>query len=274
MKLQLKSILESKAPFLLEFYRSVKNRRMFKRQFRDLHQRVRDQLYGNDEIKVLSGPFKGMSYIDEIVWGPITPKWLGSYETELNAVIDSIIDRDYEGIIDVGCAEGYYAVGLAYRIRTAQIYAYDTDFISRRQIQRLAEINEVHSRVHISSYCSSEELNSHGSNCGLIICDVEGFERLLLDPERCPVLANIDILVEVHEERWTPSTLDLLKQRFSPTHTLEEFHASDRREWMESVKDNSAIHLDQVRLTEAADEHRSNGREWLWMIAQVSRGSR
>lgn len=274
MKHQLKCILESKAPYLLDSYRSIKNRRMFRKRFSDLHNRVRHQLYGSGEIKVLSGPFEGMSYIDEIVWGPVTPKWLGSYEIELNDVIDSIIDRNYEEIIDVGCAEGYYAVGLAYRIRTAEIYAYDTDFISRRQIQRLSEINNVQSRVHVSSYCSSEELQRHGSKCGLIICDVEGFERLLLDPERCPVLSKIDILVEVHEESWTPSTLDLLKQRFSPTHALAEFQAKDRKEWVDSMKDNSAILLNPELFAEAVDEHRSNGREWLWMKAVESGSDR
>lgn len=270
MKEKLKNILESKTPFLLDFYRSLKNRRMFRRQFRDLHKRIRAHLYGNGEIKVLSGPFAGMFYIDEIVWGPITPKWLGSYEAELDEVIDSIIDRGYTEIIDVGCAEGYYAVGLAYRIGSAEIYAYDTDFISRKQILRLAKINNVQSRVHVSSYCSCEELERHGSTCGLIICDVEGFERLLLDPEQSPVLSKIDILVEVHEGKWTPSTLDLLKQRFSPTHTVEEFHAKDRTEWVDSVKGNSAIFLEPALLTEAVDEHRSNGREWLWMKAEES----
>jgi hypothetical protein len=48
-----------------------------------------------------------MSYLDETVWGPITPKWAGSYEMELEDVIEEIVGRGYDRIVNLGCAARY-----------------------------------------------------------------------------------------------------------------------------------------------------------------------
>jgi len=266
MKKQIKHVLESRASFLLNIYRTINNRRIFRKRFSLLHSKMRRHLYGDKKITVLSGPFQGLCYLDEIVWGPITPKWLGSYEIELNEVIEEIATRNYENVIDIGCAEGYYAIGLAYRLPLATIYAYDTDFISRHQTRKLARINCVQGRVHVLRYCSCKEITQRASACTLIICDIEGFERSLLDPITCPSLLNIDILVEVHEKDWLPSTLQLLKGRFSNTHLVTEVTSESRDKWLEafeSVIPNMII--DQKLLHEAVDECRSNGQKWLWM---------
>jgi hypothetical protein len=50
--------------------------------------------------------------LNETVWGPIEPKWLGTYELELHSIIKGILRAEYNTIIDIGSAEGYYSVGL------------------------------------------------------------------------------------------------------------------------------------------------------------------
>ncbi len=268
MRKQLKIFLELVAPGLLDVYRALNNRRLFGLRFRSLHRRTRSAIFKDGSLHVLSGPFKGLKYIDGIVWGPITPKWLGSYECELADTIEEIVSRGYDIILDVGCAEGYYAVGLAYRIPSAQVLAYDTDFISRSQTRRLARLNGLESQVHISRFCDGAEIARHATDKALIVCDIEGFERSLLDPGECAALARFDILVEVHEARWTPSTLDLLKARFSGNHSIQEVVASDRQDWIRSSKLNLDSSISREDLSEAVNEHRENGRIWLWMKAK------
>ncbi len=266
MRQQLKALLEARVPFLLDGYRAVKNRLLFRKRFAALHRAVRRELYGKGRITVLAGPFKGLRYFDEVVWGPITPKWLGSYEAELASVVEEIATRGYRVVLDVGCAEGYYAVGLATRLPQAHIHAYDTDFISRRQARRLAHLNHVEERVRVSGFCSAAELAKRGSGGALLVCDIEGYERSFLCPATSPALLGLDILVEVHEDGANaPSTLEVLKERFSTTHEITELHAQSREEWFAT--------LPQLRsdlLRDAANEHRYNGLTWLWMKRRTS----
>ncbi len=54
----------------------------------------------------------------------------------------------------------------------------------------------------------------------VVICDIEGAEEELLDPEQAPGLTAADILVEVHEGV-RPGLLDRLNRRFlgQPQHS-------------------------------------------------------
>ena len=79
-------------------------------------------------MAVRHGVFAGMSYPDGKSTGSVlVPKLLGSYEVELEPVWKSLFTSDYDTIVDVGCAEGYYAVGFARRRPASHIFAYDTN---------------------------------------------------------------------------------------------------------------------------------------------------
>ncbi|MCS7063959.1 MAG: hypothetical protein NZM04_07975, partial [Methylacidiphilales bacterium] len=67
--------------------------------------------------RVRHGPFAGMVYEnDTFCCSAIAPKLLGSYEREIQPWIESLLLDRWEGVVDVGCAEGYYAVGFACKI--------------------------------------------------------------------------------------------------------------------------------------------------------------
>ena len=70
---------------------------------------------------VHAGPFAGMRYVDRSVGSCFIPKLLGTYERELAPKIERICRRQPGLVVDVGAAEGYYAVGLAMRIPEARI---------------------------------------------------------------------------------------------------------------------------------------------------------
>ena len=42
----------------------------------------------------------------------LIPKLLGSYEQELQPLLQRLAAQNYSEIVDIGCAEGYYAIGL------------------------------------------------------------------------------------------------------------------------------------------------------------------
>lgn len=110
------------------------------------------------DLTVLHGPFKEMKYpVFDSVGSGLYPKLIGSYERELGGVIEIICRQEYSEIIDIGCAEGYYAVGCSMRMPGAKVFAYDTSDKARRLCAEMARLNNVHDKIEIRSKCTPEE---------------------------------------------------------------------------------------------------------------------
>lgn len=176
------------------------------------------------DLTVLAGPFKGMKYAAvRAVGSAIVPKLLGSYEAELHPIIEEICQTSYSVIIDVGCAEGYYAVGLAMRMPEVTVYAYDISPLAQRLCSEMAALNGVADRVHIREVFTEQTLSSLPAvGRGLLIADCEGCERYLFhqDSEMWPHLENYDLLVEIHDFI-SPGIGDYLSSVFAQHYTLQ-----------------------------------------------------
>lgn len=174
------------------------------------------------DLVVKNGPFKGMKYPDFVARGSsIFPKLLGSYEGELDGLLNELLKKSYSEVIDVGCAEGYYAIGFALKIPCAVVYAYDTDDVSRDTCSNMAKINGVEDRVHVNTTCTAATLKDFkfANNC-LIICDCEGYEKQLFTTENIANLNNCDVLIEIHdfEDKHTGEYIQAL---FRSTHDIQ-----------------------------------------------------
>lgn len=150
---------------------------------------------------VRNGPFKGMEFLAAATEGCTAPKLLGCYESELHPHIKGAIRRGYDRVINIGAAEGYYAVGMALRLPEAEIRAYDTDEKAQAACRKLAERNGVAGRVKTGGEFRGADFDALAEEGGrtLVLCDIEGAERDLLDPERFPGLKRLDIVVELHD---------------------------------------------------------------------------
>jgi hypothetical protein len=78
-------------------------------------------------LEVTGGPFAGLRYVPRYVsWSvDLIPKLLGTYEQELHPVIERWLNAGFDTFVDVGSAEGYYAVGLARGVEGARVHAFD-----------------------------------------------------------------------------------------------------------------------------------------------------
>ena len=54
---------------------------------------------------------------------------LGTWELELTEIWERILANDYSLMVDVGAAEGYYAVGMNLRKPNAEVIAYE-DYVA------------------------------------------------------------------------------------------------------------------------------------------------
>lgn len=181
---------------------------------------ITDEFIARYGLQVLAGPFIGMTYIKEALRVPAVPKLLGCYEEELAPLIEAMPGRGYSVVVDVGCAEGYYAVGLARLMPGVHVHGFDTDVRERELCTEMAQVNGVSDRVTISGHCNVQLMASLLSDHSLVVCDCEGYEYDLLRPDLAPRLASADVLVEVHDVL-NPIIPKAITERFSSTHDIQ-----------------------------------------------------
>jgi precorrin-6B methylase 2 len=174
---------------------------------------------------VVYGPFKGMEIKQDPVWkdGNASTKLLGCYEFELTAAINKAIERKPKTIINIGCAEGYYAIGLARILIDATVFAIDVDEMSLWECREMAHKNGVVERMQFHRgchYAKDLDLKEVPQDGRLYFVDCEGDESKLLNKTECPVLAKSDIIVECHEFLREGITAKL-HEHFADTHEIE-----------------------------------------------------
>lgn len=217
-------------------------------------------LMNRDGTLVQSGPFIGMDYPFAATEGAGASRLLGCYEASLGPVIETIISRNYQTVIDVGCAEGYYAVGLARRMPQAQIIARDANRVALQLCAKLAAANGVSDRISFGGLMQHPDFDICADQSTVVICDIEGAEADLLDPTRATGLRHADILVETHD-CITAGLSNLIYNRFSETHDIHRYDRTVNPEvlptWMHRLSD-----LDRLL---ALWEWRTGPTPWLWM---------
>ena len=225
-------------------------------------QRHRDEraLAARAGLRVQTGPFAGMSL--QGARSPIGGKLLGTHEMELAPVIERLSCSDMQHVVNVGAADGFYAVGMLRRLTTAHATAFEMVESYHSAIDELARSNGVRDRLAIRGACDVEALASAmaGNERTLVIIDVEGAERDLLDPSRVPRLCDAWILVELHDFV-DPQISTILRRRFDATHRVTCYRAAPR-----TVRDVPAVAGMSARgLLRLADEGRPALMEWFWM---------
>jgi hypothetical protein len=235
------------------------------RQRRERQRRILERLAR--PTRVLQGPFQGMRYIALAYCSEILPKVFGTYENELAPAIEAIYRSHCDRIVDVGAAEGYYAVGMALRNPEAQIVAFEINPSARHYLRRLTRCNDVSKQITIRCECTVDSLGEalSGAKRPAVICDCEGAESRLLDPDRIDSLRRALILVETHDGLQTRDGVlegitTGLQKRFAHTHDSEVI-ASRARQRQDLPGEYAG--LDDTD----ADEAMNEGRPWAqWLF--------
>ena len=176
--------------------------------------------YGN---RVLTGPFTGMIIPERTPWadGNASTKLIGTYEHELHDVVETALWRRPEVVINVGCAEGYYAIGFARR--GLEVQALDISEDSLRVLEEFGELNGVRDKITVYNGAHNPEellFSEYDFTTRLYVIDCEGEELTLIDLDRCPSLLGADIIVECHDFL-RPGVSSALADRLWKTHRVE-----------------------------------------------------
>jgi hypothetical protein len=88
---------------------------------------------------------------------------------------------------------------MALRMPRLEVHAFDLDAEARSACRRLATENQVADRITLRGEFEGPEFDALAAPRTLVICDIEGGELEVLDPERHPALREMDIIVELHD---------------------------------------------------------------------------
>ena len=138
---------------------------------------IQNTLLEKEGTRVLGGPLKGLDFIENSAEGCHIAKLLGCYEQPLQQYISRVIADSYAKIINIGCAEGYYAVGFARLIPSIISLAFDTDPKAQEACKLLAEKNGVSDRVIVGGRFSIEDFAKFEKERVLVLCEIEGGQK-------------------------------------------------------------------------------------------------
>jgi hypothetical protein len=196
-----------------------------------------EQLFG--KVPTISGgPFKGVKYyfpnekdssIRQLIKYAIVTKLVGIYEEPIHDWINEVPGKNYARIINIGSAEGYFAVGFALKNAAEAIFAFDICEGPRLMLEKLAKLNQVQNQIEIRTLCDEEQLQKLSGSKTLVFCDIEGGEADLLDPVKVPNLKSSDLIVETHD-CIRQGVTNLLIERFRLTHRIE-VQSDTERQW-------------------------------------------
>lgn len=176
--------------------------------------RISEKLSHHCDYTVRYGPFAGMKLAQESWWSAADrgAMILGMYEAEVLVALDQV-DRHYDTLVDVGAADGYYAIGCLKAGWVKHAYCFEISEFGRTAIQRNAELNGCSQQVTILGEAKSgfmdtlqNDFNLLPSKC-MVIMDIEGGEEELLSKTGLASLSTSVSIVELHEHFISPGFL-------------------------------------------------------------------
>ena len=227
-------------------------------------------IYRKNEGTVLSGVFKGIYPKNQEVFGSITAKLLGTYEMELAPVLKILQLRNPRLIVNIGGAEGYYAIGIVCLWKANRAIVYEASQKGRELIAANARLNEIDHKIGIKGICTEQELFELVTleSVDLLVMDVEGEELELLSKRVIEKLKYSAVLIESHDF-CIPGCIDKLKEKFSATHKLTLAHSRMRTHKDFPYKSFMSKNIKCMLM----DEKRPEKMQWLIGLPMISQES-
>jgi len=161
------------------------------------------------------GPFKGMKLSDEVWWSNndrIT-QMLSIYEEHILARLKNFSTQGASRFIDIGAADGYFAIGMAYSKIYSKVYAFEIEPKGQKKIKDNSAVNHVENIVSVfgeADYSSIQNLLRENIKTSFLI-DIEGSEYQLLDEQMLSLVSSCYLICELHP--WLVDDGDQLQRK-------------------------------------------------------------
>lgn len=228
--------------------------------------RLSDLVLSEYNRTVQYGPLKGYKIPEESHWGGLArpSMLLGLYEREVvDVLVEHSANRDV--FVDVGAADGFFAVGLVASGFFKRSYAFEISTHGRQVIKKSSEINRVPHSVSVNGMFDKNFLANAEKQLDLsrsvVLIDIEGDEFSLLGSPLIEQLRNAVVIVELHDFHFADGAalksalFSRLKVYFDLTTISTGARELPRSEFLDSMSDNERWLL--------CSEGRARRMEWL-----------
>jgi hypothetical protein len=212
----------------------------------------------------VSGMFPQLRLDTQAVFGAAGAKLLGTYELELVPALNEIGAQSPAIVIDVGGADGYYAVGFA-RFWQCRVIVFERLAQARAIIARNGALNQSGMAIELRGECDEPALHAvvrQQPRSGLLIMDVEGAELDLISERVAQSLTGWQIVIETHDFA-RPGCLAELERRLAPTHDLQRIVSRPREVADFPLSMPLSMALPAARKLKLMDEQRPGAMTWL-----------
>ena len=149
------------------------------------------------------GIFKNLKMNHEISWGrgDIASKIYGFYE---NKIQQKLKDINNPILIDIGAADGFFAIGSLKSKICEFCYAFEETKKSRENLFKTAQINNVQNKLSIIGKATKDNFFSLlpseiNFSKVTILCDIEGGEFDFFSDEILKTIKYSNIIIEIHK---------------------------------------------------------------------------
>lgn len=182
--------------------------------------------------RIIGGPFAGtelpaVNAAGLHAWSDLdrVAKLAGTYECELHAAIRAEVARRPAAVLNIGCADGYYAVALKRLLPDAEVIANDIDPRFGPTVAAMARANAVEVAFSTANvFADSTILASLPP--ALIVSDCEGGEVGIADIP-ADLRARSSFIVELHDDI-VPGVGDRLAAVLSASHDVTVIESGGR----------------------------------------------
>lgn len=218
---------------------------------------------------VQNGIFKGLKIQEKQWWGigDVAIKCFGYYEIEVQNIIEKVQrENNLNTFIDIGGADGYFALGLVKNKIFEQSLIFEISSLGRKSIKNGSRLNQVEDRISIYGEATQFNLahilneNDIELKNTLLLCDIEGEEYNLINQDLLNFLRDSYIIIELH---FFNNDLLSKKNKFlellASYHSLNIFNSLNR-----VINISSEFHLmDENERALLLSEGRSHIGEWV-----------
>ena len=195
--------------------------------------KVSVQLAKHHQNTIQYGPFKGLRLDGESHWseGDRGAMVLGLYEQEVLNLLKEC-SRPKGVFINLGAADGYYAIGVLIANLFAKAIAFEITEEGQNVIRAQAEFNHVTDRLTVLGKAEigfAQSLSKADLLDSVVLCDIEGGEFEVFTPETFQDLQSSTIVIELHE--WfsdAEQRVGKLIDACAKTHTYRFFRTGSR----------------------------------------------
>jgi precorrin-6B methylase 2 len=219
---------------------------------------------------IFSGKFKNLKFYNNVRGSEFKPKYFGTYEDELNEYFQDFVGSK---LIDIGCDDGYYSIGLLKNNFVSKVYAFEFNNTSITNCKKNIVLNNLNKNNIILVEKVVQNFNSISTYLNrddkfLIKSDIEGGEYDLFSDDMIKNLYyyNCNLIIETHINEKLEQ--DLIKRFEDNKFFVKIVNRNNNKNYLQKYSNVNFI-LTMLFRKHWLNEHRPKFNRWIVVTKNI-----